>query len=345
MSLESFGWDRYGRPTPDAPLCAARVVAVNGDTLTLATAHGMASAIVPGRLHYLADSPLDLPTVGDWVAYLPGDLCIVQQVLSRSTQLVRKGAGRCSGGQLLAANVDVVFIVTSANDEFSLRRLERYLTTVHAAGARAKVVVNKIDLPGSDQIVAQARTVAPDALALSATSGAQLRGFDAHLEPGATHVFVGSSGVGKSTLINHALATGAMHTNALRGDDTGQHTTTHRELLVTPSGAIVIDTPGLRELGVWESEGLHETFEDVAALLGRCRFRDCGHGSEPGCAIGEAIDQGHLDPDRWKAYGKLEREIQRQSGRVASWQERKKSRAFTKRVRRSTLEQKRRRQY
>jgi ribosome biogenesis GTPase len=341
MSLESFGWDRLGRPTPTAPLQAARVVAATGDILTIATATGLASAIVPGRLQYMAHSALDLPTVGDWVAFLPGGTNVVDHVLPRSTQLIRKAAGRSSSGQILAANVDVVFIVTSANDEFNLRRLERYLTTVHASGARPVIVVNKTDLPGSADVVAQARTLDPDLLALSAVPGDNLDAFDAALVPGATHVFIGSSGVGKSTLINHVLGRQTMRTHDLKRDDTGQHTTTHRELIVADSGIIVIDTPGIRELGVWADDGLEATFADVTKLMGRCRFRDCSHDTEPGCAIQAAITAGELDWARWLSYGKLEREVRRSSGRVDTWQVRKQRRTRAKRIKRATQERNR----
>jgi ribosome biogenesis GTPase len=315
-----------------------------GDILTIATADGLASAIVPGRLHYMSSSSLDLPTVGDWVSVRPGDPFVVEEVLPRISQLVRKGAGRSSRGQLLAANIDIGFIVTSANEEFSLPRLERFMSTVHAAGARPIVLVNKIDLPGSTEIIDQARSIAPEALALSATDGQGMSAFDAVLEPGSTHVFLGSSGVGKSTFANHVLGEQTMRTRELKRDDTGQHTTTHRELLLADSGVILIDTPGLRELGIWNSEGFVATFPDVVELFSRCRYRDCKHQTEPGCGVLKALAQGELNPRRWKAYGKLERETRRLSGRVASWQERQKRRAFAKRVKRATREKKRQRE-
>ena len=206
--------------------------------------------------------------------------------------------------------MDVVFAVQSLNENFNVKRLERYLTLAWNSGAQPVVVLTKADLPGDHQAMVEAAyEVAGEApvLALSAKTGQGMEQLDAYLKPRVTAAFLGSSGVGKSSLINALAGQEVMDTGDIREDDArGRHTTTHRQLLRLPSGVLVIDTPGMRELGMWDAaEGLSAAFPDVERFLGQCRFHDCRHGQEPGCAIRGALERGELSPQRWKNYRQL----------------------------------------
>jgi ribosome biogenesis GTPase len=232
--------------------------------------------------------------------------------LPRRTAFVRKAADTVQTLQVIAANIDVAFVVASMNADLKGRRLERYLAAAWQSGARPVVVLTKADLADDpDEAVAQVLAVAGGApvLAVSAVTGEGMAALAAHLQPGETCVLVGSSGVGKSTLVNALAGETLMDTGAIRG----RHTTTHRELSPLPGGALIIDTPGLRELGLMDAdEGLGAAFEDIEALAAECRFKDCGHTSEPGCAVRAALDAGNLDPGRWRNFQKLKRELSHQ---------------------------------
>jgi ribosome biogenesis GTPase / thiamine phosphate phosphatase len=215
---------------------------------------------------------------------------------------------------VLAANVDVVLIVSSVNQELNLRRLERYLTLAWESGARPVLVLTKSDL--SDDVpaaLAEVESVAFGAPvhAISSVTGEGLDEVRAYLRPGVTAALLGSSGVGKSTLVNTLAGEELLETREIRDDGKGRHTTTRRELVQLPGGGLVIDTPGMREVQLWiAEEGLEEAFEDVTELFGRCRFSDCAHQSEPGCAVKEALANGTLSPERWESYLKLQRELE-----------------------------------
>ena len=336
FDLESLGWDaprqeyfesRYAEDHSSAPLRPARVVgAARGEYFVIGVGTP-AWAQCTGALRHGATGPQDLPAVGDWVVVrdVPG-LPIICAVLPRRTQLTRKSSGRTSQAQVLAANVDHVLVVTAVGRDFNPRRLERYLAAVAGSGAEAVVVVNKCDLPHDaqstkEQAVASVRK-AP-VVYCSAQTGDGVSDLQPYLRPGGTIVLVGSSGVGKSTLANRILGQQAQDTQEVRAADSkGRHTTTRRDLLIAPSGVAVVDTPGIRELGLWvDAADVDQAFDDISALTSGCRFGDCQHEDEPGCAVLEAVERGELDPARLRSYGKLQREAARVEGNVAAARE------------------------
>jgi ribosome biogenesis GTPase len=277
---------------------------------------------VPVRSSLRFESERDVPklAVGDWVWVRAGRHPAVERVLPRATCLVRKRAHRRSEPQPIAANVDVVFVVTTGGRDLNLARLERYVTAVRDAGARPVVVVNKVDeTHDADAISATVSDLpAVDALRVSAATGFGLEALFARVSVGATAAFVGSSGVGKSTLINAFLGGAAQATGRVRDrDQKGRHTTTSRQLFASARGALLIDNPGVREFGLWDADdGLDETFADIEALIEACRFSDCSHETEPGCAVREAIDAHALDPERLDRYLSLQREVFREQTRA-----------------------------
>lgn len=327
-TLRSLGWDDrlVALLAAEAPgLVPGRILAEERGLYSVASADGEHAASPSGRLRF--DAELDptaaWPAVGDWVAMEPlaagssgaGEHRLVQRVLPRRTAVIRRAPGdRERTSQVLAANVDAVFIVTSVNAEFNVRRLERYMTLAWESGATPVVVLSKSDLAGDiEDIRLQAESAAPgvQVIAVSSVTGEGLDAVRAHLGAGRTVVFTGSSGVGKSSIVNALAGAPLLDTGGIREDDArGRHTTTRRQLVRLADG-LLIDTPGLRELGVLDGEGLSNAFEDVEALASQCRFSDCSHRSEPGCAIRAAIAHGELPADRFAAYQKLEREAYR----------------------------------
>lgn len=331
-SLAALGWDPGWSTAFLAQEAAghrpARVIAAHRDAWVVATPSGTHDAVVSGRLRYEAFGPADLPAVGDWVA-IAADTddhgpAVVHAVLPRRSAFRRfagdsnrSGSGRISDQQILAANVDVALLVAGLDGDFNLRRLERYLAVAHAGGATPVVVLNKADLDADvavHRVAAEAVAPGVRVHAISALAG---HGVDelagAHLPPGTTAVVLGSSGAGKSTLVNRLLGEEQQRTSAVREDDSkGRHTTRHRELLPLPGGALLIDTPGIRSIEVAGAEdGLDEAFADIAGLAAACRFRDCRHEREPGCAVLAARADGTLDRARLDSYCKLEREAAR----------------------------------
>jgi ribosome biogenesis GTPase / thiamine phosphate phosphatase len=267
-----------------------------------------------GRLRH-ALSGSNRPAVGDWVAVADDpERAIVHHVLERQTAMVRRAADSDSMAQVIAANLDVIFVVTSANRDLNLRRLERYLTAVWDSGAAPAIVLNKIDLvPDVAPLVAEIEGVAfgVPILPVSASLDLGMEGVRERVGPGITAALVGSSGVGKSSLVNRLLGREAQFVNAIREDDArGRHTTTRRELLLLPGGGVLIDTPGMRELGLLEDDGgVAATFADIEEMALSCRFHDCRHEGEPGCAVRESLAAGTLDRGRWESYRKLRKEI------------------------------------
>lgn len=297
----------------------ARVVVEERGVVHVATADGEAVATLAGRLRHEADvdPEVRLPAVGDWVA-LSGSAAdgpVVHGVLPRVSAIVRRAPGdHARPTQVLAANVDVAFLVTSLNRDFNLRRLERYLAVAWESGATPVVLLSKADLVDDVAgmcLAAEATAPGTEVVAVSAVSGAGIEAVRSHLRPGRTVVFLGSSGVGKSSLVNALAGAPLLATAAIREDDArGRHTTTRRQLLQLGDG-IVIDTPGLRELALADGDGLAETFDDLEAVARTCRFSDCRHDGEPGCSVGAAIAAGELSSERLTAYRKLEREARR----------------------------------
>lgn len=278
------------------------------------TSMGEQNALVSGKFQFEAQSSSDYPAVGDYVmvSYADPDTAVIHQVLPRRSLFVRKAAGTSKTEQVVAANIDTVFLCMSLNNDFNLRRLERYLAATWESGATPVVVLTKADLCADlpqKQREVEAIAMGVDILTTSAMESDGYRQIMPYITEGRTVAFVGSSGVGKSTLINRLLGEERLATDGLRNDDKGRHTTTHRELLVLPNGAMVIDTPGMRELGMWDAaSGVGQTFTDIEALAAQCRFRNCSHTSEPGCAVRAAIRSGGLDSRRWQSYQKLKNE-------------------------------------
>lgn len=319
-ALTDYGWTQALQadfePFAAQGLIAGRIVVQQRGGYRLATAGGEVDARASGAL-MKATSDAGRPVAGDWVAVeaRPGETtALVHHILPRRTAFIRKASGPRGGAQVVAANVDVALLVASLNSDLNLRRLERYLATTYESGAEPVIVLTKADLTAEiAERVAEVEAIAVGApvLALSSKTGAGLDALTAHLRPGRTAVLLGSSGAGKSTLLNALAGEQKMDTGEIReADERGRHTTTHRELVRLASGALVLDTPGMRELGLWEAEaGVAQTFADIEALAKQCRFRDCGHGAEPGCAVRAAIAAGDLDLDRLRSFEKLQAEL------------------------------------
>jgi ribosome biogenesis GTPase len=297
-------------------LVLARVTSAPGGRWRVVTALGERLAEPSGRLLGDAQSAADLPAVGDWLAVRPRageDRATVVAVLPRASALVRKAAGRAVAPQVIAANVDVVLLACGLDADWNPARLERYLVVAWESGARPVVLLTKADV--TDDVaarVAQAEAVAAGSpvVAVSACTGYGLDALAVELRPRQTAAIVGSSGVGKSTLLNRLLGEEVQPTGGVRaGDGRGKHTTTTREMFVLPGGALLVDTPGLREIAVWtDAAAVDAAFEDVAVLAARCRFRDCAHGPEPGCAVIGAVKSGELAAERLEDWRRLRRE-------------------------------------
>jgi ribosome biogenesis GTPase len=272
-------------------------------------------ARLAGRLRHQASGPDDYPAVGDWVALTAyGARRVIRAILPRRSRFSRKVAGEVTREQVVAANIDTIFLAQGLDRDFNLRRLERYLVMAWESGARPVIILNKADVcddvPGR---LAEAHAVAAG-VPVHVTSAVRREGFEAlaeYLQPGQTVALLGSSGVGKSTLINALAGRDLQRTNDLRPDGRGRHTTTARQLFVLPGGALAIDTPGLRELQLWDvGESMQATFADVEQFAAGCYFRDCRHEHEPRCAVRQAAADGRLDPDRLESYLKLRTEAE-----------------------------------
>lgn len=283
----------------------------------LETDMGEKWAEVSGKFRYNADVVSDYPAVGDFVMVdwnADGGNAIIHQILPRKSCITRKAAGNARQEQVVAANIDTIFLCMSLNNDFNLRRLERYLSIAWDSGAMPVIVLTKADLCED----LPARTAEVESIAIGVdilvTSALEQEGYTQvlpYIREGRTVAFIGSSGVGKSTLINCLLGEKRLDTNGLRNDDKGRHTTTHRELILLPQGGMVIDTPGMRELGMWDSgSGIDQTFGEIEELMGCCRFSDCTHQNEPGCAVRKALRDGLISEERWRSYLKLKSEAE-----------------------------------
>lgn len=291
-----------------------RVMSQYKDLYHVMCEKGFVLAEISGKFRFNAKTMSDFPAVGDFVmldrdADANGN-AIIHRILSRKSAFIRKAAGTSNDEQVVASNIDTVFICMSLNNDFSLRRLERYLSIAWDSGASPVVVLTKADLCSDmQQRLQQVSSVAIGAPVL-VTSAMQEDGYlqvISYIKEGETIAFIGSSGVGKTTLINRLLGENKLDTNGIRKDDKGKHTTTRRELILLPNGGMVIDTPGMRELGL-ESADLSKSFADIDELSGLCKFRNCTHTSEPDCAVQNAIREGALRADRLLGYQKLKKE-------------------------------------
>jgi ribosome biogenesis GTPase len=321
-----------------------RAVADRGRSLLVLFPDGAHPVVVPGRLR--AEGVL--PVVGDFVVASPGPDRTVTRVLERRTWLSRNVAGGATAEQVLAANVDVVFIVQGLDEGPNPRRLERTLAAVHAGGAEPVIVLTKPDRAEDlAAALAEARAAAPavEVEIASGLTGEGVAALAAHLRPDRTGVLVGPSGAGKSTLTNALLGREAQRTAPVRAsDERGVHTTSARELFPLPGGGALVDGPGIRELRLWDAGGLDAAFEDLAAIAALCRFRDCSHGAEPGCAVREAIADGRIDAPRVESHRKLALELARQAERReggAARAERERWKAVSKELRRLSRERRR----
>ena len=317
--LTTFGWDEFFEANfktyAGSGYTPGRVALEHKNLFRVYTQYGEALAEISGKLRHEAVNRSDLPAVGDWVVIRSrpeGGRVMIHAVLPRRTSFVRKIAGSRTEEQIVGANIDTVFLVTSLNQDFSLRRIERYLIIAWESGASPIIILSKSDLcdPVAGRISeVQAVTPGVPVHAVSVVTGRGLHEIAQYFKYGKTVALLGSSGVGKSTLINHLTGDDHLKVQTVREhDDRGKHTTTHRELILLPGGGLVLDTPGMRELQLWDGR-LQLVFEEIEALAGTCFFSDCGHQDEPRCAVREALEAGTIDTGRYESYEKLQKEL------------------------------------
>jgi ribosome biogenesis GTPase len=322
MSLADFGWDdhveaAFAAHAGKADTVPARVLIEFNHNYRVATDQGELEAVLAGRMKHHARSRADLPAVGDWVAVRKRpeeDRGAIVAVLERRSRFSRRTAGQVTDEQVVAANADVVFLVMAMDEDFSPRRLERYLLMARESGAAPVVLLTKPDLADDEAgRVADALSVAGDVPVhvVNPRTGQGTEEVASYLKAGRTGALLGSSGVGKSTIINRLAGADRQRTREVRAADSkGRHTTTHRELIVLPGGGLIIDTPGMRELQLWDAaDGIRETFDDIDALAGECRFTDCHHRGEPGCAVSAAVVAGTMPAARVESYQHLQAEL------------------------------------
>jgi len=320
VSILRWGWHDYfeavWKSTERGTTAPARVIAQNRGLWRVAGDFAECPADVAGKLRLAAEEGADWPAVGDWVAVElrdQGKAAQIQEVLPRRSQFVRKVAGKKIAEQVIAANVDIALLVGSFDGDFNPRRVERYLTQCWESGAKPVIVLNKADVCEAPQGKVDEMERVVMGIPVCAVSAKTGQGFDElekYLTRGQTMVLLGSSGVGKSTIVNRLLSHAVQQVQEVRESDSrGRHTTTAREIFALPGGALLMDTPGLRELQLWDADqGISQTFADIESLSGRCRFGNCRHKGEPGCAVQAAIDAGLLDLARLENWRKLQRE-------------------------------------
>ena len=321
-NLEKIGFDKWllETVTPESleQFDIARVVAVHKDSYTISNGEVDVLAELVGKIIFSASSPVDYPAVGDWVLanfYDENTFAIIHEVLSRKSLLKRKTPGKKVDFQLIAANIDVAFIVQSLNENFNLRRLERYLVMVNEGNIKPIVLLSKSDLLANDDItnrIDEIQKIMPglQVVPFSNENESGLDSVKAIMQPGLTYCLLGSSGVGKTTLINNLIGESIYKTKTVsKKESKGRHATTHRQLIRLDCGAMVVDTPGMRELGNFSvATGLDETFSEIITLSEKCHFSDCSHVGEKGCAVLEAVEKGQLSADRYQNYIKMTKE-------------------------------------
>lgn len=320
MDLATLGWnDTWEQHLRSASVPGgqpARVMAEHRELYLVQTAAGEMRARASGRMRHFAWQTADLPAVGDWVVLTAGESAFgsIHAVLPRKSKFSRKVAGDRADEQVVGANVDTVWVISALDSDLNAARLERYLTMVWESGASPVIVLTKADLVDAPDAVATdlgSRVPGVPIHAVSAVNESGLQELRRYTPVGQTIALVGSSGVGKSTLLNRLAGESVMAVSEVREyDGKGRHTTTHRQLVPLPNGGLLLDTPGMRELQLWHSEvGLDATFDDIAALASECRFGDCRHETEPDCAVREAVESGQLPTTRLESYWKLQREL------------------------------------
>jgi ribosome biogenesis GTPase / thiamine phosphate phosphatase len=319
--LNDWGWrplfENAMAPYQTEGCVPGRVVLEHKHMYRVMTAYGEVLAEVSGKLRFQATGREDYPAVGDWVAASVREAegrATIHGVLPRFSKFSRKAAGNTTEEQIVAVNVDTVFLVQALNQDFNIRRLERYLILAWESGANPVIILSKADLcDDTEEKLSQVYSAAAGVSvhAVSSVDGTGIEALKPYVGHGSTVALLGSSGVGKSTLINRLYGKEVQDTGGIREEDgRGRHTTTHRELILLPEGGLLIDTPGMRELQLWDAdEGISAGFQDVESLTSECRFHDCTHGKEPGCAVQAALKNGTLDNERYQSYLKLQREL------------------------------------
>jgi ribosome biogenesis GTPase / thiamine phosphate phosphatase len=349
FDLDALGWNvrlaELFREYEAAGLIPGRVSLEHTHIYRLLTTEGEWLARISGRLRHRAETRADFPAVGDWVAVEPpahgGDARILS-VLPRHSRFSRKTAGDTTEEQVVAANIDTVFLVAGLDHNFNVRRLERYLLVARESGASPVIVLNKADLVDGEALAGHIEDVSAldptvPVYAVSSRMPETLEPLRSHLGFGRTGALLGSSGVGKSTIVNRLIGQDLLRTHDVRDvDSKGRHTSTHRQLVLLPNGGLLIDTPGMRELQLWDVGGLAETFTDIATLAESCRFRDCRHRGEPGCAVESAVAAGALAATRLDSFRKLAAEqehAERQQDQRALLEQKRKGRIGSKALR------------
>ncbi|MCK5125391.1 MAG: ribosome small subunit-dependent GTPase A [candidate division Zixibacteria bacterium] len=355
MNLENLGWNKFFENNFEAykseGYLAGRVSRENRGNYIVLSNESQMLAEISGKFQHNADYRSDYPAVGDWVVFSMREenRATIHAVLERKSKFTRQAVlsgGNPDGGgktdeQVLAANIDTIFLVSGLDDDYNPRRIERFVSIAWDSGAVPVILLNKSDLCDDiESVITEVESVAfgVPTFAISAKDSIGLDNIHQYLIQGQTVAFLGSSGVGKSSIINCLFGEERLKTTEVRGDDSkGRHTTTHRELLVLPEGGIVIDTPGMRVIRAWSNdEGISRTFEDIEKLTGQCRFSDCKHQSEPGCAIQAGLSDGTISTKRYESYLKLQKEIAHLERRKDVKMNRQQGRDMSKRIRQHT---------
>ena len=346
--MEKYGFDAIKHIPNDKNLIVGRIISEHRGLYKIITEKGQIKARITGKMYFNTHDEELLPAVGDFVGiqYLGEESeSVIREILSRKSVIVRKAVGLVNQSQTMAANFDYVFIITSMNYDFNIARLDRYMSIAWESGGIPVIILSKADLiDDREELIRQIYENHPG-VAVHLTSNVTGEGMDevkSYFKDNKTAVFLGSSGVGKSSLLNYLSGEQLMDVKELRGNiDKGQHTTTHRQLFVLPEGGIIIDTPGMRELGLWDAtDGVEKNFSDmhdkIEKLEEQCRFSDCSHKSEPGCAVTDALKMGELGQEQYDRYKKLQKEARRMKAKISSKariEESAKRKAFSKKIR------------